>query len=67
MNHTKAYSTLTIKAVDDARRVLRGIASTPSTDRSGDIVLPAGARFTLPMPLLWQHDQDKPPHKRRRH
>lgn len=57
---TKAYSTLVIKAVDDDKREIVGIASTPGTDRDGDIVEPAGAEFTLPIPLLWQHRDNEP-------
>lgn len=56
----RAYSTLTIKAVDDGERVIEGVASTPTPDRMGDIVEPLGAKFTLPMPLLWQHRHDSP-------
>src|SRR5574343_59883 len=56
----RAYSTLVIKSVDDDQRIIEGIASTPSTDRMGDIVEPKGASFTLPIPLLWQHRSDEP-------
>lgn len=56
----RAYSVLTVKAVDDEQRIIRGIASTPSPDRMGDIVEPLGAKFKTPMPLLWQHQHDKP-------
>ena len=56
----RAYSTLEIKAMDEDRRKFAGIASTPSTDRMGDIVEPKGAQFKLPIPLLWQHDSGKP-------
>lgn len=56
----RAYSVLTVKAVDDEQRIIRGIASTPSPDRMGDIVEPLGAQFKTPMPLLWQHQHDKP-------
>jgi HK97 family phage major capsid protein/HK97 family phage prohead protease len=56
----RAYTLLTIKAVDDDQRVIEGIASTPSPDRMGDIVEPMGAKFKLPMPLLWQHDARSP-------
>lgn len=56
----RAYSTLTIKSFDEDQRVIEGIASTPSTDRHGDIVDPMGAKFSLPMPLLWQHNHDQP-------
>lgn len=56
----RAWSTLTIKQVDDEQRVIEGIASTPSTDRMGDIVEPMGAKYALPIPLLWQHDSSQP-------
>jgi uncharacterized protein len=56
----RAYSTLEIKAVDDEQWVIEGIASSPAPDRVGDIVEPLGAQFKTPMPLLWQHDADKP-------
>lgn len=41
---------------DDEYIFINGIASTPSTDRMGDVVEPLGAEFSLPMPLLWMHD-----------
>lgn len=50
-----AYSRFDIKSVDRAQRVIEGIASTPTVDRGGDSMDPAGAQFTLPMPFLWQH------------
>lgn len=56
----RAYSILTVKAVEDGERVIRGIATTPTPDRMGDIVEPLGVQFRNPMPLLWQHQHDKP-------
>lgn len=56
----RAYSLLEIKALDDDARVISGIATTPTPDRVGDIVEPMGVKFTNPMPLLWQHQHDKP-------
>lgn len=56
----RAYSLLEIKAFDDDSRELTGIATTPTTDRYGDVVEPKGAEFTLPIPFLWQHDASKP-------
>lgn len=56
----RAYSILSIKAVKDDERLIEGMASTPSPDRIGDIVEPMGAKFDLPMPLLWQHNHDEP-------
>lgn len=56
----RAYSVLDVRGINDAERSIEGIASTPSADRMGDIVEPLGAKFALPMPLLWQHQHDKP-------
>src|SRR5215813_1424465 len=56
----RAYSVLHVKSVDPELRLLRGMATTPSPDRLGDIVEPRGIKFANPMPLLWQHRHDKP-------
>ncbi len=56
----RMYSVLTVKAVEEERRIIRGIATTPRLDRAGDIVEPLGISFKNPMPLLWQHKHDKP-------
>jgi HK97 family phage major capsid protein/HK97 family phage prohead protease len=57
---TRAYATLDIKSVDLATREIEGIATTCATDHAGDCVESSGAQFTLPLPLLWQHDQSRP-------
>lgn len=57
---SKQYSVFEVKAVDEKKRQIRGIATTPSADRVGDIVLPEGAVFRLPVPFLWQHDHHQP-------
>ena len=61
MEH-RAYSCLEIKASAETggRRTFKGIATTPATDRTGDIVEPKGAEFKLPIPLLWQHNSSDP-------
>ena len=56
----RAYSVLEIKSVDDDAREIRGIATTPAPDRVQDVVVPEGAKFALPLPLLWQHDASQP-------
>jgi HK97 family phage prohead protease len=56
----RAYSLLTVKAVDEDARVITGMATTPTPDRLQDVVEPDGAQFKLPMPLLWQHDSGQP-------
>lgn len=60
MTMIRAYSLFEIKAVNDEEGVIEGIASTPTTDRMGDIVEPKGAEFKLPLPLLWQHSARDP-------
>jgi HK97 family phage prohead protease len=60
MKLNRAYSLLEIKAVDEDQRVISGIATTPTPDRAGDVVVPKGAEYTLPIPLLWQHDSSQP-------
>jgi HK97 family phage major capsid protein/HK97 family phage prohead protease len=57
---TRAYSLLTIKALDPERRTITGIASTPEPDRMGDVVEPLGITFRNPLPLLLYHDTKKP-------
>jgi HK97 family phage major capsid protein/HK97 family phage prohead protease len=54
------YSVLTVKAVEEDQRIIHGVATTPNPDRVGDIVEPLGVQFKNPMPLLHQHDHDKP-------
>jgi hypothetical protein len=56
----RAYSVLEIKSLDSERRVFRGIATTPTPDRVGDIIDHKGMRFKNPLPLLWQHKHDAP-------
>lgn len=56
----RAYSFLEVKSISEDKRVIRGIATTPTPDRVGDVVEPLGVKFTNPMPFLWQHKHDKP-------
>jgi HK97 family phage major capsid protein/HK97 family phage prohead protease len=56
----RAYAMIDIKSIKEDERLIEGIATTPSTDRVGDIVMPEGAKFSVPMPLLWQHKSDQP-------
>jgi HK97 family phage prohead protease len=56
----RAYSILEVKSVDEETRVIRGIATTPSVDRVGDIIDPLGVKFNNPLAFLWQHQHDKP-------
>lgn len=56
----RAFARLEIKAVDDEKGIIEGIATTPTGDRYGDVVEPKGAEFKLPLPFLWQHDSWSP-------
>lgn len=56
----RAYAVLDVKSVDEDKRVITGVATTPTPDRVGDIVEPLGVKFKNPLPLLWQHMSDKP-------
>jgi HK97 family phage prohead protease len=58
--HGHGYSLLEVKSVDAERRVLTGIATTPTPDRVGDIVEPKGVKFKNPLPLLLYHDSRQP-------
>ena len=48
------------KFVGGGKRIVRGIASTATTDRQGDVVEPRGGHWTLPVPALWMHKHDQP-------
>ena len=48
---------LEIKSFDEDAGLIKGIATTPTTDRVGDRVDPEGATFSLPLPLLNEHDR----------
>lgn len=55
----RALVALEIKALDDEQRIIEGWASTPDEDRMGDIVVPNGAKYNLPMPFLLDHDHER--------
>jgi hypothetical protein len=56
----RAYAILQVKSMLEEERIIRGMATTPSTDRVGDVIDPLGVQFKNPMPCLWQHDNTKP-------
>ncbi|CAI1701541.1 Predicted phage phi-C31 gp36 major capsid-like protein [Serratia proteamaculans] len=60
MTLNRACTLMTVKSVDEDKRIIVGIASTPSPDRDGDIMEPGGARFGNENPFLWQHDRSQP-------
>jgi uncharacterized protein len=60
MELQRAFTVLDVRASDEEHRSIEGIASTPAPDRYDDIVEPLGAKYSVPMPLLWQHNHDQP-------
>jgi HK97 family phage prohead protease len=54
------FSAIVIKAIDEERREITGIASTPQLDRVNDVVEPLGLTFEKDTPLLLNHDHHKP-------
>lgn len=62
MSVNRIYSCLNIKSVEETEDayIVEGTATTPSSDRYGDVVVSEGAEYNLPIPLLWQHEHDKP-------
>lgn len=56
----RAHSVLELKSVDEDKREIRGIATTPTPDRMGDIIEPLGLSFAADLPLLHQHDSRRP-------
>jgi hypothetical protein len=43
----------------DDIRVFYGIASTPDVDSYGDMLIPDGVKYKLPIPLFFSHKKDK--------
>lgn len=56
----RAYSFLEVKSFDDEKRIIKGIATTPSPDRVGDIIDPLGAVINGAIKLLWMHNHELP-------
>lgn len=59
----RGYSLLTVKSIDGGESddfIVKGVATTPSPDREGDIMEPLGMSFKNPLALLWQHRQREP-------
>ena len=60
MSMNRAWSLLEIKQVSDEQRIVRGMATTPTVDRIGDIVDPEGVVFRGPVKLHLYHKHDMP-------
>mgnify|MGYP003619184873 CR=1 FL=1 len=58
--HTKSFEIVHTSQDSTNTRKFKGIASTPSIDRAKDILISEGAKFKLPMPLLFHHNSATP-------
>lgn len=56
----RAHSLFTVKGVEDERRTLSGMATTPTLDRVSDVVEPAGMTQRGPVGLYLYHKHDLP-------
>jgi HK97 family phage major capsid protein/HK97 family phage prohead protease len=58
----RAYSLLDVKDITERKDdyLIKGIATTPTSDRMSDVVESLGGTYALPIPMLWQHQPDKP-------
>lgn len=56
---TLSIPLLVAKLAGTGKRIIRGRASTKDMDRHGDIVMPKGATWQLPLPLLHAHDHQQ--------
>lgn len=58
---TDLVTLVRVKAVESGgERWIEGYATTSQEDRVGDVVEPRGAKFSLPIPLLFQHMHHEP-------
>lgn len=57
MEMVKGFATLELKSFSEGRKgFLAGHASHIAPDREGDIIVPSGLKFRLPIPLRWEHN-----------
>lgn len=56
----RTWAKFEVKNLNNDARTFSGTASTPSLDLAGDTISPLGARFSLPLPLLLNHDSARP-------
>ncbi|MBI3150067.1 MAG: HK97 family phage prohead protease [Betaproteobacteria bacterium] len=55
----RAYSLLETKEWDSDKRVIRGIATSPTVDRVGDVIEMDGVKVATDIPLFLYHDSTK--------
>lgn len=56
----RAHSWIEFRAVDEEKRIIEGIATTPQLARDGDIIVTEGIQFKLPIPFLFGHSSQMP-------
>jgi HK97 family phage major capsid protein len=56
----RAYSLVTVKDFDPAKRTFSGLATSPEPDRIGDVIESTGVSFKNPLALLLYHDPKRP-------
>jgi hypothetical protein len=56
----RAFSVLEVKGINEERRVITGLATSPVPDRAGDVVDPFGAKYAETIPLFLYHDSRLP-------
>jgi uncharacterized protein len=54
----QGWATLELKSFGEGKKgVISGLASHIAPDRSGDVVVPSGLKFKLPIPLKFEHQE----------
>lgn len=54
---SRGYSIFNIRSVNDEKRIIEGVATTPMQARDGDILETSGIQFKLPIPFLYRHSE----------
>src|SRR5262245_52769542 len=52
---TRLYGWLEVREVNEEKRIITGVATTPVQARDGDVLVTEGIKFKLPIPFLWRH------------
>jgi HK97 family phage prohead protease len=55
----RAYALIDGRSFNEGKRQITGIATSPSVDRMGDIIVPEGVQVAKDIPLFLYHDSEK--------